>query len=142
MGGYLTSKLYAICSHLEGWWEHVRLKSFIDENVARKTSLIRPLYDSVKNICGKFDNVAVFAQSERPATRGIYTSRDSWSIAFSAIIARMRSDSCVPIIWSQDCGVYKKHIKFGIDRLNNIIAIICEKCPIGNITTERGCLPC
>ncbi len=32
-GGYLTSKLYSICSHLERWWEHVRFKGFVGENI-------------------------------------------------------------------------------------------------------------
>ena len=141
-GGYLTSKFYSIFSHLERWWEYVRLKSFIDENVARKTNLIRPLHHSVKNVCGKFDDMVVCAQSEYPATRGVYTSRDSRSITISPIIARVRSDYSLPIIRSQNCWVYKKHIKFGIDRLDNLIAIVCEKCPLGDITTERGCLPC
>jgi len=141
-GGYLTFKLYAICSHLERWWEHVRLKGFTDENVARKTNLIRQLHHSVKNVCGKFDDMVVFAQSEYPATRGIYTSRDSWSITISTIVARVRSNYSLPVIWTQNRGVYKKHRKFCIDRLNKIIAIVCEKCPFGDIIIERGCLAC
>lgn len=32
-GGYLTSKFYAICSHLERWWEHVRFKGVVGENI-------------------------------------------------------------------------------------------------------------
>lgn len=32
-GGYLTSKFYSIFSHLERWWEHVRLKGFVGESV-------------------------------------------------------------------------------------------------------------
>ena len=32
-GGYLTSKFYSIFSHLERWWEHVRFKGFVGENI-------------------------------------------------------------------------------------------------------------
>lgn len=32
-GGYLTSKIYEIFSHLERWWEYVRLKGVVGENI-------------------------------------------------------------------------------------------------------------
>ena len=34
-GGYLTSKLYEIFSHLERWWEHVRFKGVVGEDIKR-----------------------------------------------------------------------------------------------------------
>lgn len=34
-GGYLTSKFYEIFSHLERWWEYVRFKGDISENIKR-----------------------------------------------------------------------------------------------------------
>lgn len=37
-GGYLTSKLYAIFSHLERWWEHVRFKGVVGENIKESSA--------------------------------------------------------------------------------------------------------
>ena len=37
-GGYLTSKLYEIFSHLERWWEYVRLKGVVGENIKESSA--------------------------------------------------------------------------------------------------------
>lgn len=34
-GGYLTSKFYETFSHLERWWEYVRLKGVVGENITK-----------------------------------------------------------------------------------------------------------
>lgn len=141
-GGYLTSKLYATFSHLERWWEHVRPKGFIGENAERKTTFVRQLHDSFKNIRRQHDDMAVLPQSEHSRPRGLRACRDSRSITISPIIARVRSNYSLSVIWTQDCWVHKKHRKFCTDRFNNIIAIICKRRSFRHLDTDRGCLPC
>lgn len=40
-GGYLISKFYSIFSHLERWWEHVRFKGVLSEDIKRSIQSCR-----------------------------------------------------------------------------------------------------
>lgn len=79
-GGYLTSKFYEIFSHLERWWEYVRLKGVVSENITKAHKYWGDIFLTSRNKYHKhFDRLTRKWSAFNIARRHVHPS---WRMAF------------------------------------------------------------
>lgn len=133
-GGYLTSKLYAICSHLERWWEHVRFKGFVDENIGK-------LCRYKEGYCIGINRWKYFCKWRvQRCNNTIYTTNEKHTNYNPN--SHKHWNCWVPTsIWSNkhlDKWLYNSSLELRFGRSISCRGVGCNR----NLTLERGCLVC